>query len=98
MATVRLTARAFTHLEQIFEFIAASEPKRALTTVQRIREAVLILERHPLIGRQVEDGRRELVVSRGRSAHVVLYRWIPADDTILVLAVRDARQAGYPLE
>lgn len=98
MATVRLTARAFAHLEQIFEFIAASEPKRALTTVQRIREGVMILEHHPLIGRPVEDGRRELIVSRGRSAHVVLYRWIPAEETVLVLALRDARQAGYFLE
>jgi plasmid stabilization system protein ParE len=98
MATVRLTARAFAHLEQIFEFIAATDPKRALAAVQRIREGVMILERHPLIGRLVEDGRRELMVSRGRLAHVVLYRWIPADETILVLAVRDARQAGYPLE
>lgn len=98
MATVRLTARAFAHLEHIFEFIGKSEPKRALTTLQRIREAVLILERHPLIGRPVEDGRRELVVSRGRSTHIVLYRWLPADETMLVLAVRDARQAGYPLD
>ena len=98
MATVRLTARAFAHLEQIFEFIANSDPKRALTTVQRIREAVMILERHPLIGRPVEDGRRELVVSRGRLAHVVLYRWIPVDETVLVLAACDARQAGYSLD
>ena len=98
MATVRLTARAFAHLEQIFEFIAVTDPKRALTTVQRIREAVMILERHPLIGRPVEEGRRELIVSRGRLAHVVLYRWIPADETILVLAVRDACPAGYPLD
>jgi plasmid stabilization system protein ParE len=98
MATVRLTARAFAHLEQIFEFIAASDPTRALTTVQRIREAVMILEHHPLIGRLVEDGRRELVVSRGRSTHLVLYRWLPVDETVLVLAIRDARQAGYPLD
>lgn len=96
MATVRLTARAFAHLEQIFEFIATSDPKRALTTVQRLREAVMILEHHPLIGRAVEEGRRELVVSHGRSTHVVLYRWLPRDETILVLAIRDARQAGYP--
>jgi plasmid stabilization system protein ParE len=98
MATVRLTARVFAHLEQIFEFIATTDPKRALATVQRIREAVMILERHPLIGQSVEDGRRELIVSRGRSAHVALYRWLPADETILVLAVRDARQAGHPLD
>jgi len=95
MASVRLTARAFAHLEQIFEFIAKTDPRRALTTIEKIREAVLILERHPLIGRPVEDGRRELIVSRGRSAHVVLYRWRPTEEMILVLAVRDARQAGY---
>lgn len=98
MATVRLTARAFAHLEQIFEFIAATDPKRALAVVQHIREAVMILERHPLIGRTVEDGRRELVVSRGRTAHVVLYRWLATAETVLVLAVRDARQAGCPLD
>lgn len=95
MATVRLTARAFAHLEQIFEFIAETDAARALKTIQRIREAVLILEHHPLIGRPVEDGRRELIVSRGNAAHVVLYRWRPADETVLILAVRDARQAGY---
>ena len=95
MATVKLTARAFAHLEQIFEFIAENDAARALKTIERIREGVLILERHPLIGRPVEDGRRELIVSRGHSAHVVLYRWLPADETVLILAVRDARQAGY---
>ena len=98
MATVRLTARAFVHLEQILELIAATDPKRALTVIQHIREAVMILEHHPLIGCTVDDGRRELVVSRGRNAHSVLYRWLPADETTLVLAVRDARQAGYPLD
>jgi len=98
MATVRLTGRAFAHLEQIVEFLAATDPKRALTVTQYIREAVMILERHPLIGRTVEDGRQELIVSRGRTAHLALYRWLPADDTVLILAVRDARQAGYPLD
>ena len=98
MATVRLSARAFAQLEQIFEFIARDEPRRALMTIQRIREAVLILERHPLLGRRVEEGRRELLVSRGRAAHVVLYRWRPIDETILMLAIRDARQAGCPAD
>ena len=95
MATVRLTARAFRHLEEIFDFVASTDPNRALETVEQIREAVLILERHPLMGREVEDGRRELIVSRGRRAHMVLYRWHFAVETILVLAIRNARQAGY---
>ncbi|NJO12624.1 MAG: type II toxin-antitoxin system RelE/ParE family toxin [Gammaproteobacteria bacterium] len=51
MATLRLSSRAVIHLERIFEFIAERDPPRALQTIQRIREAVMVLEDHPLIGR-----------------------------------------------
>jgi plasmid stabilization system protein ParE len=99
MATVRLSARAVVHLERIFEFIAARDRDRdrdrALQTVQQIREAVMVLARHPLLGRTAEDGRRELVISHGRAAYLALYRWYPADRMVLVLAVRHAREAGY---
>jgi len=95
MAQVRLSARAFADLERIFEFIADRDPARALQTVQRIREAVMILERHPLIGRPVEEGRRELVMAHGRGTYVALYRWLPADESVLVLAIRHGREAGH---
>jgi hypothetical protein len=45
--------------------------------------------------RAKEDGRRELVISHGRSTYLALYRWHPADQTLLVLAIRHAREAGY---
>ena len=95
MAQVRLSARAFADLERIFEFIADRDSARALQTVQRIREAVMILERHPLIGRPVEEGRRELVMAHGRGTYVALYRWLPADESVLVLAIRHGREAGH---
>ena len=95
MAQVRLSARAFSDLERIFEFIADRDPARALQTVERIREAVMILERHPLIGRPVEEGRRELVMAHGRGTYVALYRWLPADESVLVLAIRHGREAGH---
>ncbi|MCK7582698.1 MAG: type II toxin-antitoxin system RelE/ParE family toxin [Chromatiales bacterium] len=37
-------------LSRIFEFMADRDPARARQTVRRIREAVMLLERHPLIG------------------------------------------------
>ena len=95
MAQGRLSARALDDLERIFEFVAHTDPKRARQVVQRIRQGVLILERHPLIGRMAEDGRRELVMGRGANAYLALYRWYPLMDTALVLAVRSAREAGY---
>lgn len=95
MAKVRLSARGFDDLERIFDFVAQDDPQRALETVHRIRDAILILEQHPLIGRQVEEGRRELVMGRGVHAYLALYRWMPAVDSVFVLAVRNAREAGY---
>jgi plasmid stabilization system protein ParE len=98
MAIVRLSARAFAHLERVFEFAAAGDPALAQRIIQYIREAVMILEHHPLIGRRAADGRRELIISRGRDAYVALYRWRPAQNTVLVLAIRGAREAGYRAE
>jgi plasmid stabilization system protein ParE len=95
MASVKLTDRATAHLERIFEFIARTDPPRALATVEDIEDALQVLTRHPLIGRRVEEGRRELVISRGRNAYIALYRWFEAEELALVLAVRSAREAGY---
>jgi len=95
MAQVRLSARAFADLERIFEFIAQVDAARARRTVQRIRDAVLMLESHPFIGRPAEEGRRELVMGRRSEAYVAIYRWLPADDTAMILAIRHSKEAGY---
>jgi plasmid stabilization system protein ParE len=95
MATLRLSSQAVAHLERIFEFIAAQDSHRALQTVQRIREAVMVLEAHPLMGRPGKDGLRELVISHGRSANLALYRWDPMKERVTVLGIRGAREAGY---
>jgi plasmid stabilization system protein ParE len=95
MASVKLTERAAADLERIFEFVARADPQRALATVEDIEDALQVLMRHPMIGRRVEEGRRELVISRGRNAYVALYRWFEAEELALVLAIRSAREAGY---
>lgn len=51
--------------------------------------------RHPLIGRPCEDGLHELVISRGRTGYVALYDFYEAEDTALVLALRQPREAGF---
>lgn len=98
MAAVGLSARALRDLEHVFEFIAQTNPAGATQTVHRIRSAVLVLGEHPLIGRKVDDDLRELVISRGRSGYVALYRWSPQTDSVLVLSVRAQREAGYAEE
>lgn len=94
MARVQVTQRALADLERLFDFIAAHDPKRALGRMLSVRRAFELLFDNPLLGRAAEDGRRELVLSRGRYGYIAKYRWVPAEDVILILAVRHQLEAG----
>ena len=48
-----------------------------------------------MIGRRVEQGCRELVISRGESGYVALYSYESREDTVLILAIRHQRETGY---
>ena len=98
MARVQITVRALADLERLFDFLAEHNPKRARERMLSVRRALELLADHPLLGRQAEDGRRELILSRGRFGYVAKYRWMPAEDVILILAVRHQLEAGYKEE
>ena len=95
MASLFLTTRALDDLERLARFLAESDPPAADRTVGLILDALQVLEPHPLIGRPVETGRRELVISRGRSGYIALYRYVPARDRVYVLAIRHQRDVGF---
>lgn len=63
---------------------------------QIIFEAFEVLAHSPEIGRKVRGGNRELVISRGSSGYLALYRCLQTQDTVLVLAIRHQREVGYP--
>ena len=98
MARVQVTERALADLERLFDFIAAHDPKRARKRMLSVRRAFELLSDHPLLGRAAEDGRRELILSRGRYGYVAKYRWVPAEDLVLILAIRHQLEAGYKEE
>ena len=95
MARVEVTERALGDLERLFDFIAEEDPTRARKQLLSVRRAFELLADHPLLGREAEEGRRELILSRGRHGYVAKYRWLPAEDVVLILAVRHQREAGY---
>ncbi len=98
MARIQITVRALADLERLFDFLAEHSPKLARERMLSVRRAFELLADHPLLGRQAEDGRRELILSRGRFGYVAKYRWAPAEDVILILAVRHQLEAGYKEE
>lgn len=94
MARVEVSTRALRDLERLFDFVAETDPKRALVQLSSVQAAFELLADHPLLGRTAEDGRRELVLSRGGYGYVAKYRWLPADDVVVILTVRHQREAG----
>ena len=96
MARVVYSSNALDDLARAFEFLAREDPRAAAGAAAAIRDAVSALERHPLIGRPLDEGLRELVISYGKTGYVALYRFLPRRDEARVLALRHQRELDYP--
>lgn len=95
MTRLVYTRRALVDMERMVDFLLQDDPAFAGQTFDLIESALTILTRHPLVGRPVEHGLRELVISRGATGYVALYRYHEALDEAMVLAIRHQREAGY---
>lgn len=96
MARIVFTTEAFADFERIFDFYAVDDAELARAQVQAVREAIGILAHHPMIGRLTTHGLRELVISRGRTGFLALYRYRPRRDQIAILRIRHQRELDYP--
>ena len=95
MAKVVYTRRALDDLERLANFLLESAPNEAAKTVDLISEAIMVLDHHPLIGPAIDNELRELVISRRRTGYVAIYSYEEVHDTVLILAIRHQREAGY---
>lgn len=94
MAQVVLSEELESDFERIFDFLFEHAPDTAVDRIESIVAALDVLESSPLIGRPVENGKRELVIATGASGYVALYRYLPELDTVFVLGVRSQRELG----
>ena len=95
MAQVVYSENALANLECAFGFLTEHDPATALGAAFAIREAVETLSSHPLIGRSVAGDLRELVISYGKTGYIALYRFLPAQDRMRILAIRHQRELDY---
>ena len=95
MPGLQFAPRAFNDLDRLTDFLLEDAPELAAETVPLIVGALRTLQDHPLVGRPVEAGLRELLISRGRTGYVALYRYNPATDVVLVLRIRHQRELGF---
>jgi len=82
-------------LIRLADFLRDTDPADAESTVDLIADAVATLEDHPLIGRPLDSGVRELMISRGRSGYAALYSFEEQHDAVLILGIRQQREAGH---
>ncbi|MDR6993114.1 type II toxin-antitoxin system RelE/ParE family toxin [Luteimonas sp. 3794] len=95
MTQIRLVPDALEDLERIATYLRQHEIEDAEERAEEIVSALDVLAGNPRIGRPVLRGRRELVIGRHSHGYVALYRYVDVTDTVIVLAIRAQREAGY---
>lgn len=94
-ATVHLAEAAWNDLEQLVDFLLAQDDAPAAELVDFLFDGLRVLTHQPGIGRPADQGLRELILHRGKSGHIVKYRYLPERELVRVLRIRHQRQSGY---
>ena len=95
MSGVFLSQAAFDDLLRLEEFLAGSDDPMAGELLEFILDALKVLTHQPGIGRPVQAGLRELIISRRRSGYLARYEFDEARDLVLVARIRHQRESGY---
>ena len=95
MSRVELAPEVSDDFDRILDHLAQHDVENAPARIREIIQAFNLLETNPLIGRPAPGDKRELIIGRRPRGYVALYRYVPGIDTVLVLAVRGQREAGY---
>ena len=94
MSAVVYTLQALDDLDRLEDFLLKSDAPAARETIPLIISAVETLRLHPNIGRRRESQLRELVISRGKTGYIALYRYNEVRNVVIVLAIRHQREVG----
>ena len=89
MSGVFLSQAAFDDLLRLEEFLVDSDDPMAGELLDFILDALQVLTHQPGIGRPVEGGLRELIISRRRSAYLARYELDDVRDLVLVCALTE---------
>ncbi|MEB1529750.1 type II toxin-antitoxin system RelE/ParE family toxin [Xanthomonas sp. WHRI 7945] len=95
MTRIRFAPGVIEDLERIAAYLRDHESEHAEERAEEIVSAFDVLAGNPLIGRPIHGDNRELVMGRGSHGYVALYRYVDVTDTVVVLALRAQREAGY---
>ena len=95
MAQVVLSRNAGLDLQRLHRFLAEKNPDAARRAMRAIRDKLRALEQFPRLGPADPDrpGTRQFFMPYGAAGDVARYE--VREDTVIVLALRHMREAGY---
>src|SRR5215213_4254892 len=95
MAQVVLSRNAGLDLQRLHRFLAEKNPDAARRAMRTVRDKLRALEQFPRLG-PADPGRpgtRQFFIPYGAAGYVARYE--VQEDTVIVLAIRHMREAGY---
>lgn len=96
MAKLEYSQNALDDIKRLVAFLIDSDVIVGLETFDIVDEAIQILKRHPDIGRMTQNnGKRELVISRGRTGYIAIYALDKLTDIVVILAIKHQRESGF---
>jgi plasmid stabilization system protein ParE len=95
MAQISYSRNAITSLERLHRFLVEKNPDAAAHAINTIVDRLASLEEFPRLGPVDQDrpDLRQLFIPFGAAGYVARYRI--SGDTVIVLAIRHMREAGY---
>jgi len=94
VARLGYSASAAHDLARLARFLHEADRQEAVKTIPLIVSALDMLRLHSNIGRRCGNQVRELVISRGKTGYVALYRYDEIRDLVRVLSIRHQREVG----
>ena len=95
MTQVELAPEVQEDLDRILDHLIEHDVGDASERVMEIIEAIDVLQHNPHIGRYALENFRELVIGRSSRGYVALYTYLEVMNTVVVLAIRSQKEAGY---
>ena len=95
MSHIELAPEVRDDSDRILDHLARHPVENPVARIREIVEAINVLEYNPLIGRAVNNDKRELVIGQRSHGYIALYRYVVKADTVFILAVRSQLEAGY---
>ena len=97
MPRLIVTSGALTGLERCREFLHTKNPLASRKAAKIISECFKQLELHPETGRPYDDSPElcELIIEFGASGYIALYRYLPVEQMVYILAFRLQKEINY---